>query len=255
MLSPRRWATSHRSRHLRSSSLAAWAALAGPPSAGSFSHSRKKWARDTFRPATVTRWVSCSSSRSCCSNRPAYLRDRSELDEAASSLDRAARARLRPLMAQRSLSPECFCHYRNFYRCGDEPQSVVGLHRAAQSWSRGLLWHRRLYQCAGVTRVRCRIGRWLSRDPRAVAGVAWICHGHSGVGPVWLSRRKTFLPRSRRIFRDRDHQLRRSRTTGSAELGRIDPGAVGAHLYPTDGARAARPRQFRVLQQAVEFIF
>jgi branched-chain amino acid transport system permease protein len=75
------------------------AALAGPPSAASSWPSPKRWGPDTFPPAIVMRWASCSSSRCCCSSRPGCLRDRSELDEAVSSLDRAARAGVGPDVA------------------------------------------------------------------------------------------------------------------------------------------------------------
>ena len=77
-----RWATSLRLRRLRSSSLAASAASPAPPSAASSWPSPRRWAPDTFPPAIATRWASCSSSRCCCSSRPACSRDRSESDEA-----------------------------------------------------------------------------------------------------------------------------------------------------------------------------
>ena len=153
-----------------------------------------------------------------------------------------------PYLAQR------LYHHRHLHHCGHEPQPAAGLYRAAQPRARRLLRNRRLHQCACRARFRCRIGWRLSRGPRAMAGLARLCPRHSRVGPVRLYCRKTLVPRSRRLFCHRHHQLCRSGAAGGTELGGTDARPAGAHLDPADDARVARPRRFRFLQQAIQLL-
>jgi len=81
-----------------------------------------------------------------------------------SALDRAARRWASvPMWLRDSLSSQCLCHHRNLHRRGDESETCfLGLYRAAQPWSRRVLWKSAPTPSAlGRARFRCRTGRRL----------------------------------------------------------------------------------------------
>ncbi len=72
----------------------------------------------------------------------------------------------------------------------------------------------------------------ISRGSRAMAGVARFYHCCPVFRIVRLSRRKAVFPRSRRLFCDRDDQLRGGRSTGRVELGRTHPRSLALTSIP-----------------------